>query len=108
VPFAFGDVPSNPGDTVQLSCLATKGDAPLTFSWQFNGNDLGHLPEVITTNLGDRNNMLMISPVSDFHRGTYTCMVRNRAANASHSATLTVNGKRETKILLFDILNDWL
>lgn len=32
-PFSFGEIPSNPGDTAVVNCVATKGDMPLDISW---------------------------------------------------------------------------
>lgn len=94
VPFTFGDVAFNPGDAVQVNCLATKGDAPLDISWTFSSDMMdSNLPkDIITTPLGPRSSVLMINAVTANHQGNYTCIVKNVAGRAEFAATLVVNG----------------
>jgi hypothetical protein len=96
IPFSFGDIPSNPGDVVQLNCFVTKGDSPLDIEWQFQSTDLdtpSNLPSgAMATRLGDRASVLMVNPVSATHQGHYKCIVKNPAGTAFHSAALVVNG----------------
>ncbi|XP_048480585.1 Down syndrome cell adhesion molecule-like protein Dscam2 isoform X25 [Plutella xylostella] len=93
VPFSFGDVPNNPGDAVQVNCLATKGDLPLEISWTFSSDtiDSSLHRDIVTTPLGPRASVLTINTVSANHQGNYTCIVQNAAGRAEHAATLVVN-----------------
>lgn len=94
VPFSFGDVASNPGDTVQLTCLVTKGDSPLEINWYFQGSHSNQIERDVTiTKLSDRGSILMVSSLRPEHRGNYTCHVQNAAGEASFSTTLVVNGR---------------
>lgn len=94
VPFSFGDVPTNPGDAVQVNCLATKGDLPLEISWTFSSDtiDSSLHRDIMTTPLGPRASVLTINSISANHQGNYTCIVQNAAGRVEHAATLVVNG----------------
>lgn len=100
MPFNFGDVPNNPGDTAVVNCVATKGDMPLEISWTFSSEtiDSSLQRDITTTPLGPRASVLTINSVSANHQGNYTCIVQNAAGRAEHAATLVVNG---TSIILY-------
>ena len=93
LPFTFGDEAVNEGEPRQLICSVIKGDKPLQISWSLQGEDLGPGPDLITTQIGDKASLLMISAVSYRHSGKYTCQVSNKAGTSSYSAELFVNGK---------------
>ncbi|KAJ2950045.1 hypothetical protein O0L34_g11384 [Tuta absoluta] len=90
VPFNFGEVPSNPGDTAVVNCVVTKGDLPLDISWTFSSEtiDSNQQRDITTTPLGPRASVLTINSVSANHQGNYTCIVQNAAGRAEHVATL--------------------
>lgn len=94
MPFNFGEVPFNPGDTALVNCLATKGDLPLDISWTFSSETLdSSLQRDITTMpLNPRASLLTINSVSANHQGNYTCIVQNAAGRAEYAASLVVNG----------------
>lgn len=94
VPFNFGEVPSNPGDTAVVNCVVTKGDLPIDISWTFSSEtiDSTQQRDIITTPLGPRASVLTINSVSANHQGNYTCIVQNAAGRAEFVATLVVNG----------------
>ena len=69
-----------------------KGDEPMTISWTFHGES-GADPSIITTPIGNRGSMLVISSVGKDHNGNYTCTAKNQAGTASDMAVLKVNGK---------------
>ncbi|CAG9840565.1 unnamed protein product [Diabrotica balteata] len=89
-PFAFEEE-ANSGDTIQVSCTASKGDSPMTFAWMFNGNPLIKQQKGISvTTVGRRGSVLSIDAVEGSHAGNYTCLVTNRAGISSYSAELLV------------------
>ena len=91
VPLTFGRDVVDQGDFAQLSCIAMKGDEPMVISWTFHGES-GADPDIITTPIGNRGSMLVISSVGKDHNGNYTCTAKNDAGVASETAVLKVNG----------------
>ncbi|CAH2076525.1 unnamed protein product, partial [Iphiclides podalirius] len=93
VPFSFGEVPSNPGDTAVVNCVATKGDLPLEISWTFSSETIDSSLHrgITTTPLSPRASVLTINSVTANHQGNYTCIVQNAAGRAEYAATLVVN-----------------
>lgn len=95
-PFTFGDTPVFAGQSAQVACSVSEGDAPLELSWTFDGprRDVfgGGGSGVSVTRFGAKTSLLSIDNTDSAHRGTYTCSVSNRAGNASYSATLNVHG----------------
>ena len=90
----FGRDVVDQGDFAQLSCIAMKGDEPLSISWTFHGQS-GADPGILTSPIGTRGSMLVISSVGRDHNGNYTCNAKNEAGAASQTAVLRVNGKIE-------------
>ncbi|XP_050561784.1 cell adhesion molecule Dscam2 isoform X11 [Spodoptera frugiperda] len=93
MPFNFGEVPFNPGDTALVNCVATKGDLPLDISWTFSSEtiDSSLQRDITTMPLNPRASILTINSVSANHQGNYTCIVQNAAGRAEYAATLVVN-----------------
>lgn len=85
------------GDNAQLTCHVARGDMPINISWTFRNSDgeiLGSLPEPMLLNrIGKKIVMLEIPSVTEYHRGSYTCIATNRAGFIEHTAKLMVNGK---------------
>lgn len=85
------------GDNAQLTCHVARGDMPINISWTFQsaiGGTLRSLPEPILVNrIGKKIVMLEIPSVTEYHRGSYTCIATNRAGVFKHTASLMVNGK---------------
>ena len=69
-----------------------KGDEPLSISWTFHGGQSGSDPGILTSPIGSRGSMLVISSVGRDHNGNYTCSAKNEAGSASETAVLRVNG----------------
>lgn len=82
----------NEDDFAQLSCIAAKGDQPLTFTWSFHGSGITNDLDILTTPIGAKGSMLVISSVSYKHRGNFTCSARNPAGIREETAELKVNG----------------
>ena len=92
VPFSFGSNAVNQGDFVQLSCVITRGDKPLSITWSLKGDIINSDPTLTTTMIGTQTSLLMISSVDYHHIGVYTCRAENPAGMSTHSAELQVNG----------------
>ena len=80
------------GDFAQVSCIVRKGDEPLQISWSFHGSSITSDLGIVTTAIGSRGSMLIISSVGHKHRGNYTCKAVNSAGVVSQSVELKVNG----------------
>lgn len=80
------------GEFVQVSCIVSRGDMPLTLAWTVHGNDITSDLGIITTPVGNRGSMLIINSVANHHRGNYTCTATNQAGSRHETATLNVNG----------------
>ena len=82
----------NEGSFAQVSCIATEGDEPMTISWTFHGSKISSDLGIITTPIGTRGSMLLISSVGYQHNGEYTCTAKNHAGQKSETTHLFVNG----------------
>lgn len=91
-PFAFEEE-ANSGDSVQLTCHASKGDLPLTIKWLHNGLPMFLHLGVVTNKIGDRISLLTIPSVKDQNSGGYTCVAENAAGKTNYTAKLYVNGE---------------
>lgn len=90
-PFAFEEE-ANSGDSVQLTCHASKGDLPLTIKWLHNGRAIFSHLGVLTNKIGDRISLLTIPSVKDQNSGNYTCVAENAGGKTNYTSTLYVNG----------------
>nr|CAD7258839.1 unnamed protein product [Timema shepardi] len=99
----------NHGDSVQLNCHVSKGDKPLTISWNLHGRELGSHLGIATTKLGDRTSLLSISSAVAAHTGDYTCTAQNSAGSVSYTTTVLVSRYYRTSNLrdLATFLNDF-
>ena len=89
---SFGTDVLNEGAFGQLSCVVTEGDLPLSISWTFHGAELSSDLGILTTPIGGRGSMLVISHVGHRHSGSYTCLATNIAGTDTQTAQLYVNG----------------
>ncbi|XP_022918386.1 cell adhesion molecule Dscam2 isoform X1 [Onthophagus taurus] len=79
------------GDRASLTCSVTKGDLPLTISWHKDGRNVDPAQMVSITQVDQFTSILLIESLSPHHNGNYSCMVRNQAAEVSHTQQLVVN-----------------
>lgn len=93
MPFDFGDEPFDIYSTTTVTCAVTKGDSPIEISWYFNAYRLRTNDGVLITPGGQRVSMLSIESVQPRHAGNYTCIAKNPAGEARHSAELMVMGE---------------
>ena len=87
----------NEGAFAQVSCIVTEGDEPLKISWSFHGEQISSNLGIITSPIGTRGSILVISRVEHHHRGTYTCKASNAAGTRFETAELNVNGSTYDK-----------
>ena len=87
------DGPLSKGRDAALTCSVAKGDTPMTIEWTFEGRPVADLNGVRVISGGSRVSLLTIESVGAEHSGLYTCMAKNAAGKASHSARLTVKGQ---------------
>lgn len=81
------------GESVQMTCHASKGDRPISITWTFEGNELSsHNMQIKTMKMAERTSFLSIPSVTGAHSGNYTCIARNRAGEDRYSTTLHVKG----------------
>lgn len=80
------------GDTVQVSCVVSKGDMPITFSWLFNNKPIEIEASVKVAPFGRKTSVLNIDYVDQSHIGNFTCVATNNAGVASYSAELLIKG----------------
>lgn len=93
MPFAFGDEPTNTGDTVGIQCVANKGDLPVEIRWIQNSSPIVSGENGIKiVKLNQKTSSLNINSVEGMHRGIFKCIVSNKAGIAEHLAELKVNG----------------
>ena len=69
------------------------GDEPLSISWTFHGEDIRSDLGIVTSPVGGRGSLLIISSVGHRHSGQYTCTVTNQAGSQARTALLRVNGR---------------
>ena len=91
LPISFGRDVLSQGAFAQASCIVRKGDEPLEFSWTFNGMNISSDLGIVTTSIGTRASMLLISSVGPHHQGTYSCTAKNLGGLRSSSVELKVN-----------------
>lgn len=97
VPFNF-DEPIYSGQSAQITCLVSEGDAPMNITWWFRKSDKSELVPLITNGIsvnkmGSKLSMLFIESTSSFFAGIYACVVENRAGSSKYTSTLNVHGK---------------
>lgn len=92
VPINFGRDVFDEGTAAQILCSVSAGDEPLDITWSFHGINISSDSGIVTSNFGSMTSFLMIKSVSHGHRGTYTCLAKNKAGSASSSTELKVNG----------------
>lgn len=91
LPFTFGDEIPNEGDTALVSCVASKGDAPIGLTFYHNGIPVIDENGMIITK-SSKTISLTIESLRADHQGNYTCRASNRAGQAEFTSVLNING----------------
>ncbi|GAB6021010.1 Down syndrome cell adhesion molecule-like protein 1 [Chamberlinius hualienensis] len=73
-----------------VTCAISQGDQPLTFEWLKDGKAIPMNIGIVTRKYDQNTDSLSIENVDSRHSGNYTCIVRNQAGKAMHSAQLMV------------------
>ncbi|XP_069947115.1 cell adhesion molecule Dscam2 isoform X1 [Cherax quadricarinatus] len=79
------------GERAGAACIVSKGDPPITFTWEKDGRPVQEIGGVSVSVVSPFSNTLMINSLTAHHTGEYTCRVSNNWAEASYSAALAVN-----------------
>lgn len=90
-PFYFGV--TNAGERIQVVCSIRKGDPPFTISWLKDGESFKPNNGAHVRPLDQYSSALLLEYVEEKHSGNYSCIATNAARAATHSSSLTVNGK---------------
>lgn len=85
-------------DMVSATCSVNKGDLPIELYWTTapspsTDRKLTTNDGILITKTTSRITMLSIESVQARHRANYTCIARNKAGMAMHTAELSVNGE---------------
>ncbi|KAG0439399.1 hypothetical protein HPB47_016663, partial [Ixodes persulcatus] len=78
------------GESVSVSCAASKGIRPMTFAWLKDGVPVVNSARVITSNVVDNVALLVINKLAALDVGNYSCVARNAQGEDRVTATLTV------------------
>lgn len=70
----------------------SKGDFPLDITWSHNSYNISPVEGVTITRPSRKIGQLIIDSVQASNAGIYTCIAKNKAGEAKHSAILNVNG----------------
>ncbi|XP_042235913.1 Down syndrome cell adhesion molecule-like protein Dscam2 [Homarus americanus] len=89
-PFHFEDK-LEAGERAGAACIVSKGDPPITFTWEKDGRPIEEVEGVTVSTINQFSNTLMINRLTALHTGQYTCRASNHWAEATHSADLAVN-----------------
>lgn len=92
LPLSFGADVMSENDFAQVSCIVRKGDEPLKISWTFHGESITAATGIMTSPIGSRGSMLLITSVDHRHRGNYSCTAKNTAGTVTQTVELRVNG----------------
>ncbi|XP_040066624.1 junctional adhesion molecule A-like [Ixodes scapularis] len=82
------------GESVSVSCAASKGTRPMTFAWLKDGVPVVSSARVITSSVADNVALLVINKLAALDVGNYSCVARNARGEDRVTATLTVKGNR--------------
>jgi Down syndrome cell adhesion molecule-like protein 1 len=74
--------------------MITKGDRPLTFEWELNGRpiQMEQTSQIAIRKLSEKTSVLNIDYITATHRGTYECIVSNKAGSSFYESELSVHG----------------
>ena len=80
------------GTPLQVTCLVTGGDEPLTLQWYKDNVPLHSTSDILINQLTSRASNVLISSADSHHTGLYTCQAFNPVASVEWKANLTIKG----------------
>jgi hypothetical protein len=82
------------GESVQMTCHASKGDRPMAITWIFEGQNLSNRFDsgIKTMKMAEQTSFLTIASVTGAHTGNYTCIAKNKAGEDRFTTALHVKG----------------
>lgn len=103
MPFSFGHDILNPGDSVAVNCMISKGDlTKLNIKWTLNGQPIVNGENGLqVVKMSPRLSSLSIESLSDRHRGIFRCIASNDAGETNYLSELKINGTISEVVLLF-------
>ena len=94
LPFGFPSEVKE-GQLLQVSCIATTGDEPLSLTW-YKDDEALSTSSLFTVNSMSRMSLLFLSDVNEQHSGSYSCLAVNPAGQTRATAVLRVQGVTKT------------
>lgn len=91
-PFTFNLNTINEQNTAKVICTVIAGDLPIEIKWLKDGAELRAGGNRRVMQLDDMMVMLSLSALSVNDSGNYTCLAKNSAGRAEHTASLYVKG----------------
>ena len=91
LPFSF-PTEVEEGQLLQVSCVVTKGDEPITLQWYKDSTPLVSSNKFMVNNVDSTLSMLILRGVAAKHSGTYSCVAYNTVGRATVTAKLNVKG----------------
>lgn len=85
------------GESLSASCIASKGDRPLTFSWTKDGVTVVNSDRISVNSIAPNVALLTIPAVAVRDMGNYSCIARNAYGEDAVMATLITDGKRNKR-----------
>lgn len=93
-PFSITDNTLNEGGSTKILCTVSSGDMPIYFVWTKNGHLMNaHKNNLKVQQLDELTSIFSLTRVSLEDAGNYSCIAKNEAGSASHTAFLKVMGK---------------
>ncbi|GAB6032243.1 Down syndrome cell adhesion molecule-like protein 1 [Chamberlinius hualienensis] len=94
VPFEFKEEQLVEGQLARVSCIVSRGDLPLNFAWEKDGlgliNEDAKADGIYVRSFDEHSSILSITSVQLKHNGRFTCIAKNAAGMARHSAEVVV------------------
>ena len=94
MPFSFPEEVED-GQLLQVSCVVTKGDEPMTLQWYKDGSPLSSSSKFVINPVDSTLSLLILRGVGSAHSGVYSCIAFNSVGRATVSSKLNVKGKHE-------------
>lgn len=82
------------GQKEQVICSVVIGDAPLSFRWKKDDDDMSKFPDIKVDIANNLYSVLSILSVRPENIGNYTCIVTNPVGSDSYTAALVMKVRK--------------